>query len=188
MRDGTDPKATGEALGRHTGALTPGPGQGRKGTPSTHILAHTGTVHAPSACGGGEASRGSGSHLTLSLLLVSGCLQQLLQLLPHHVLARGGTQRGSNAFIQEVLQQSRGAWLCLRPGCGSANRTWQGLPGAHASGHCKDQVSSGQRLEEREMGTTGSCLSQPSATRRTLCQAHRPPETGSGRKCPRVKA
>lgn len=38
MGAGTDPKATGKALGRYTGALTPGQGRGRRGV---HTHAHT---------------------------------------------------------------------------------------------------------------------------------------------------
>lgn len=48
----------------------------------------------------------------LGLLLVPGCLQQLPQVLLHHVLTGGSTQGGPHTSVQEVLQQSQGVRLC----------------------------------------------------------------------------
>lgn len=169
MRDGTDPKATGEALGKHTGALIPRPGH-------THTSAWGAPGHG-------------GSHLTLGLLLVPGCLQQLLQLLPHHLLAGGGAQRSSNAFIQEVLQQSREARLCLTLPCGRQPHMGGGAAGNPPHSHCKHHDSFGQQRAEQEVGAMGSDMSQPPATRDT--SRHKVPqnqaqELGSLRPVPRT--
>lgn len=51
-------------------------------------------------------------YLMLGLLLVPGCLQQLPQVLLHHVLPGGSTQGGPHTSVQEVLQQSQGVRLC----------------------------------------------------------------------------
>lgn len=47
-------------------------------------------------------------HLSFCLLMVSGCFQELLELLLHEVFAGACSKRCPDAFIQEVLEEQEG--------------------------------------------------------------------------------
>lgn len=115
----------------------------------------------------GSPGVGPGGHLTLSLLLVSGRFQQLLQQLPHHVLAGGGTQGGPHALVQEVLRQRQGE-CCADTGRGgpALRPTWEGLLGTHGTGHgTSKSVPATSRLEAAHGPSLPGSARAPRATR-----------------------
>lgn len=54
-------------------------------------------------------------HLPFCLLMVSGCFQELLELLLHKVFAGACPKRRPDAFIQEVLEEQEERYHRVKP-------------------------------------------------------------------------